>query len=98
TGIERPARELDEIREQHRHFALTGAPTRASRERLPDLERAEAELVGSARAPGVERGDAARDAVDRLATLRREAIAEALVPRQPLSQALDRLHHGWRAV
>ena len=95
---ERPRREVDEIGEKNRHLAITAPAPLSLGHCLPDLERAEAELTGSARALRRRLGDPAGEQVRGPIPRRRQRIAELAVPGEQVAQQLCDPVHARRPV
>ena len=91
AGVERPVREADQVGEQDGHLPLAAAAALGLGERLPHLERAEAELADRARPLVRQVHDALPEELRRLVAGHRQRVAVALVARQQAARRLGGL-------
>ena len=94
AGLQRPRGEADEVGEEDRQLALAVAAALRLRERLPQLQRAEAGLARDARALQAQRREPLAEQLGRLVAGDRERVAVALVARQPRPRAAGRVQRA----
>ena len=94
AGFERPRRELHEVREQDRDLAVAAAAPLRLGQRLPHLERSQAQLACDARPLRAKLGQPACDHERGLVARGRQRVAQLAVARQPLAHPLRNLQEA----
>ena len=93
-----PCGEADEVREQQRELAVAAPAAGHLRQRLPQLQPGEPELLGDAVSLGLQRRDPAGDHLHRGHAGGRQGVSEPLVTRKALSESLGEREQAWLGV